>query len=141
MNYNKSIIVGNIVRDPEIKKTKTGISVCIFSVATNHAWKDRDGNKQTDTQFHNVVAYRGAADTIGQYMKKGNEILIEGRNINRSWEGEDGKKRYRHEIVVESFRFGRSPKDKTSHQEPQDAPGEPIGGEVVDGINVDDIPF
>lgn len=141
MNFNKAIIVGNITRDPELRKTAKGLSVCVFSVATNRVWNDKDGQKQQDTQFHNVVAYGKIGETIHQYMKKGSEILVEGRNVNRSWDDKDGNKKYRHEIVLETFQFGASPKGKTGHQEPQTGAGEPTGGDVGGNVVEDDIPL
>jgi single-strand DNA-binding protein len=83
----------------------SGQQVANFSVATNRVYKDKDGNKKEQVEYHNIVAFGRQADLIGQYMKKGKGILVEGRIQTRSWET-DGKKNYRTEIVVENFQFG-----------------------------------
>lgn len=107
MYLNKAIIVGNITRNPEIKALPSGAKVTNFSVATNRTWKEKDGTKKEQTDFHNMLAFGKQAETIAQYCKKGDSILVEGRIQTRSWEDKDGKKRYRTEIVVDIFQFGK----------------------------------
>lgn len=106
MNLNKAFIFGNLTKDPELRSLPSGTKVVSFSVATNRTWKDKNGAKQEDTNFHNVVAFGKQADTIAQYMKKGKSMLVEGRIQNRSWDDKDGTKKYRSEIVLENFQFG-----------------------------------
>jgi len=103
MNLNKAMIIGNLTRDPEIKTTPQGASVASFSVATNFVWNDANGQKQEKAEYHNVVAWRKLADIIGQYLKKGSKIYIEGRLQTRDWTGQDGIKRYRTEIVADNM--------------------------------------
>lgn len=105
MNINKAFIYGNLTRDPELRALPSGQNVANFAVATNRVYKDKDGNKKEQVEYHNVVAFGRQADLIGQYMKKGRPIFIDGRIQTRSWEAE-GKKNYRTEIVVENFQFG-----------------------------------
>jgi single-strand DNA-binding protein len=103
MNLNKAMIIGNLVRDPEIRNTTTGRNVASFSVATSYVWKDQAGAKQEKVEYHNVVAWARLAEIIGQYLKKGSKVYIEGRLQTRDWTGQDGVKRYRTEIIAENM--------------------------------------
>jgi len=103
MNLNKAMIIGNLTRDPEVRTTPQGTSVASFSVATNFIWKDADGQKQERAEYHNVVAWRKLAEIIGQYLKKGSKVYIEGRLQTRDWTGQDGVKKYRTEITAENM--------------------------------------
>jgi len=104
-SLNRAQIIGNVTRDPEMRYTPNGQAVCSFGVATNRRWRDKDGNNQEQTEFHNVVCWQKVAEIISQYVKKGNRIYIEGRLQTRQWEGQDGTKRNRTEIVMEDFVF------------------------------------
>jgi single-strand DNA-binding protein len=106
MYLNKAIIIGNLTRDPELKSLPSGIPVTTFSLATNRVWKDKDGNKQESTDYHNIVVFGRQAETTSQYLKKGSSALIEGRIQTRSWEGNDGVKKYMTEIVADRVQFG-----------------------------------
>src|SRR4030042_1350340 len=103
MNLNKAMIIGNLTRDPEVRTTPQGTSVASFGVATNFVWTDASGQKQEKAEYHNVVAWRKLADIIGQYLKKGSKVYIEGRLQTRDWTGQDGVKRYRTEIIAENM--------------------------------------
>lgn len=105
MYLNKAIIIGNLTRDPEMKALPSGIKVTNFAVATNRTWKDKNGAKQESTDFHNVVVFGRQAEIIAQYMKKGSNIMVEGRMQTRSWDADGGKK-YRTEIIADTFQFG-----------------------------------
>lgn len=106
MYLNKALIVGNLTRDPELKALPSGSKVATFSLATNRVWKDASGTKQESTDFHNIVVFGRQAETCAQYLKKGQSTLVEGRIQTRSWEGTDGKKNYRTEIVADRVQFG-----------------------------------
>lgn len=106
MYLNKAIVIGNLTRDPEIKALPSGIKVASFSVATNRVWKDKNGVKQENVDYHNVVVFGRQAEMVGQYMKKGSSILVEGRMQTRSWDDASGVKKYRTEIVVDRMQFG-----------------------------------
>ena len=107
MNFNKVVIIGNVVADPEAKTTPSGQPVCSLRVATNRIWKDQSGAKQQKTEFHNVVLWRRLAEIASQYLRKGGLVLIEGRLETRSWDDKNtGTKRYRTEIVAESMQLG-----------------------------------
>ena len=98
--------MGNLTRDPELKKMPNGTSVCNFSVATNRVWYDASKQKQEQVEYHNCVAFGKQADNITQYFHKGSKILVEGRLQTNSWDDKaTGKKMYRTEIVVEKFHF------------------------------------
>ena len=106
MYLNKAFVIGNLTRDPEMRALPSGISVTTFSVATNRVWKDKEGNKQEGVDFHNVVVFGRQAETVSQYLKKGSMALVEGRMQTRSWDAQDGTKRYRTEIVADRIQFG-----------------------------------
>jgi len=147
MYLNKVILIGNLTRDPELRALPSGASVTSLGLATNRVWKDTNGEKKEDTQFHNVVVFGKQAETVAQYLKKGSSALIEGRLQTRSWEGQDGQKKYRTEIVADRVQFGPrsagaptgSPvqgEDSGSQAQPKDAIDYPD-----EEINPDDIPF
>ncbi len=98
---NQAEIVGNVSRDPELRQTPNGNSVVSFGVATNYSWKDRSGETQEKTEFHNVVAWDELAQSIADTLKKGRKVYIRGRLQTRSWETPDGNKRYTTEIIAE----------------------------------------
>lgn len=102
-SLNRATILGNLTRDPELRQTPSGQSVCTFGVATNRSWNDAAGNKQEASEFHNVVAWGKLAEICGQYLNKGKKVYIEGRLQTRDWEGQDGIKRYRTEIITENM--------------------------------------
>ena len=107
MYLNKAILIGNLTRDPELRSLPSGIKVCTFSLATNRVWKDKNGAKQESADYHNVVVFGRQAETVAQYMKKGNSILVEGRMQTRSWDDKtSGEKKYRTEIVADRTQFG-----------------------------------
>jgi single-strand DNA-binding protein len=151
MYINKVILYGNLTRDPEMRALPSGMNVCSFSIATNRVYKDRDGNKKEEVEYHNISAFGRQADTIGQYMKKGSSVFIEGRLHTRSWE-KDGQKQYRTEVVADRVQFG--PKSgggsaggagyskNKANEEQQEQGGGGSGIEYPkDDINPDDIPF
>ncbi len=106
MYLNKAFIIGNLTRDPELKALPSGMSVASFSVATNRMWKDASGARQEATDYHNIVVFGRQAETVSQYMKKGSNVFVEGRMQTRSWDGQDGKKQYRTEVVADRVQFG-----------------------------------
>lgn len=107
MYLNKALIAGNLTRDPEIKALPSGVKVCNFSLATNRYWRDKDsGERKEMTEYHNIVVFGRQAELCGQYLVKGKNALVEGRLQTRSWEGTDGQKKYRTEVVADSVQFG-----------------------------------
>jgi len=139
MNLNKVMIIGNVTRDPDVRTTSGGQNVALFSVATNRSWTDPNGGKKEQVEFHSVVAWRKLAEIIGQYVKKGGKIFVEGRLQTRSWDDPSGQKKYRTEIVAENIiMLDRKPTTGEKSAEPAPAP-ESSTGEPE--INVEDIPF
>lgn len=102
--FNKVILIGNLTRDPELRYTPQGTTVCNFGIAVNHKYKQAEEMKEEVT-FINVVVFGKQADTCGQYLNKGRAVLIEGRLQERRWETEDGQKRSRHEVIAQNVRF------------------------------------
>ncbi len=144
MYLNKAIIIGNLTRDPEVKALPSGVKVASFGVATNRVWKDKNGVKQENVDFHNIVVFGRQSEVVGQYMKKGNSILIEGRMQTRSWDDASGVKKYRPEIIADRIQFG--PKSGGGDYKAPAAPEE--DKKAIDTIeypeeeiNPEDIPF
>lgn len=106
MNLNKAVIIGRVTQDPEVKTTPNGTQVANYSVATNRFSKGQDGQKQEFTEYHNIVAWGKLAEITSQYLQKGALVMIEGRLQTRNWEGQDGVKRYKTEIVAENMQMG-----------------------------------
>lgn len=104
-SVNKVIVLGNLGKDPELRHLPNGDAVCNFSLATTESWKDKDGNKQDKTEWHNVVIFRKLAEIAGEYLKKGRPVYIEGRLQTRKWQDKEGKDRYTTEIVADQMQM------------------------------------
>ncbi|MBP9701217.1 MAG: single-stranded DNA-binding protein [Candidatus Pacebacteria bacterium] len=155
MYLNKVFLIGNLTRDPELKSLPTGTKVASLSMATNRTWKDAQGGKKEAVEYHNVVAFAKQAEVLAQYCKKGSSLYVEGRIQTRSWDAADGTKKYRTEIVLESFQFGPkaggapsgnftpAASGMSDQEAPQkDAPADLDTIEYPDEeINLEDIPF
>jgi len=148
MYLNKAMIYGNLTRDPELKSLPSGIQVCSFGLATNRVYNDRDGKRQEQTDYHNVVVFGKQGENCAKYLTKGSSAFVEGRLQTRSWEA-DGHKNYRTEIVADRVQFGprsgggapadggaASGTDATAKSEAPKAPDYP-----EEEINPEDIPF
>lgn len=143
MNFNKVIIVGNLTRDVELRSTPSGQSVANFSVATNRFYTDSSGQKQSDVEFHNVVAWGKLAELCHQYLAKGRMVLIEGRLKTRNWQDQSGQTKYRTEIIAEVIQFGPRPAGTETPASEEQIVEEPIENENKgdEEIKVEDIPF
>ena len=157
MNLNKAFILGNLTRDPDVRALPSGQNVVNFAIATNRVWNDKAGARQEDVQFHNVVVFGRMADTCAKYLSKGKMVLIEGRIQTRSWDAQDGTKKYRTEIVAEAVQLGPrlagqsqqaeggaslTSNREQSGQKPQAKDKEEIPIiEQTEEIDVSDIPF
>lgn len=143
--FSKAIITGNITRDPELRTTPNGANVCSFSVAVNRSFRDSSGNNQESVSFIECVAWGKPAEVINQYAKKGTGILVSGRLEQRSWEGKDGQKRSRTEIVVEDFNFlgGGGNMDGGAANAGASKPAEEVIPEDIsdEPIDLSEIPF
>jgi len=110
MNLNKVYLIGRLASDPEFRTTPSGQEVATLRMATNRVWKDSSsGEKREATEFHSIVVWGRLAQIANQYLNKGAMAMIEGRLQTRSWEGQDGVKRYRTEIVAENLQLGPKP--------------------------------
>jgi len=151
MDLNKAQLIGRLTRDPETRSTQGGQTVTTFSVATGFQWTDKDGQKQERTEFHNVVAWRKLAEICAQYLTKGKQIYIEGRLQTRSWEGQDGQKKYRTEIVADEMIMlgsaggGGAPASQAAPASKPQVASEPAAKAAEapskDEISIEDIPF
>lgn len=128
---NKAILIGNVGQDPEIRYTgdvNNGAKVATFRLATTERYRDRNGNLQEHTEWHNIVVWRNTADVVEKYVKKGTQVYIEGRIRTRSWDDQTGNKRYVTEIVADTLQLlGRRP-DGQSPQGGYQTPGQQQGG-------------
>ena len=153
--FSKAIIAGNLTRDPELRNTPSGATVCSFSVAVNRTYRGADGTNKDEVSYIDCTAWGKQAETIAQYLKRGGGILVSGRLSQRSFEGKDGVKRSRTEIVVEDFNFiggGRDAGDSsyggsTSANSSYTAPASSadmnnIPDDIPEGdIDLSDVPF
>jgi len=105
MSVNKVILVGNLGKDPELKYTPAGAAVVNFSIATSESYKDREGQRQTKTEWHNIVAWRQLAEICGKFLHKGKQVYIEGKITTRKWQDRDGNDRYTTEIVADQMQM------------------------------------
>ncbi len=131
-SLNKAMIIGNLGKDPELKYMPNGKAVASFSIATSQKWKDNDGNQQEKTEWHNVTAFEKLAEIVGEYVKKGSKVYIEGRLQTDQWE-KDGVKHYSTKIIASQMVMlgGKTEKNETEAQpsSQQEAPKD------------DDLPF
>src|SRR6056297_2203586 len=102
---NKAILVGNLGRDPELRQTPSGQSVCNFTLATSETWNDRNGERVERTEWHRIVAWGKTGELCAQYLSKGRTVYVEGRIQTREWEDKDGNKRYTTEINAQNVNF------------------------------------
>ena len=148
--FSKAIITGNLTRDPELRTTPNGASVCSFSVAVNRVYRDSNGEQKEDVSFIDCSAWGKLGEMISQYAKKGSGVLVSGRLDQRSWEDKtSGQKRSRVEIVAEDFNFTGSARDNgssnnfdTSSSSDSEAPVSDIPDDIPEGeIDLSDVPF
>jgi len=147
MDLNKVMLIGNVVRDPDMRTTPSGQTVASFSVATNFSWKDKEGQRQQRAEFHNIVAWRKLGEIVGQYLKKGSKVYLEGRLATRSWDDQNGIKRFRTEITADNMimldKAGASASAAKVQDNPEpDEQPKPAGqGPGEEEIRIEDIPF
>jgi len=157
-DFNQAIIMGNLTRDPELRTTPSGQSVASFAVATNRSWNDPSGEKKDSVEFHDVVAWGKLGELVANYMTKGKKVLVVGRLQTRQWEGTDGAKKQRTEIVATDINFVGGAGDmpdggSVSSEDSSDKPAAKTASKTAkkddvviedmgEGeINLDDIPF
>lgn len=139
---NKVILLGNLGKDPEIRHLDNGRAVTNFTLATSEVYKNKEGNKVTNTEWHNIVLWTPLAEIAEKYLKKGSQVYIEGKITNRSYDDKDGVKRYITEIVGREMTLvGGRPEGSSGGGESQasaSAPAQPVAAEPTD---LDDLPF
>ena len=141
VNFNKIMVIGNLGRDPEMRYTAQGTPVTSFSLATNRVFTDPSGERQTETEWFTIIAWRQLAELCNQYLSKGRRAFVEGRLHSRTWEGNDGKPHFVNEINADRVLFldrpdregGRSEGWATSEDAPPSGEGVPS--------EPDDLPF
>ena len=116
MNLNKVLLIGRLTRDPESKALPSGQSVTNFGLATDRFYNDKSGQRQQQTEFHNIVAFGKLAEITSQYLNKGSLVLIEGRLQTRSWKDNSGSQRYRTEIIAERLQMGPKSANRQNFQ-------------------------
>lgn len=149
MSVNKAILVGRLGQDPELKYTASGTAVTNFSVATNDSWTDKSGQRQERTEWHRIVVWGKQAENCNKYLKKGRQVFLEGSIQTRSWEDQNGNKRYTTEIVAKLVNFLSPPGDRDrEEQEQQHNPNPDNEGNTAnynvasnDNFAADDLPF
>lgn len=155
-SVNKVILVGNLGRDPEVRYMPNGDAACNFSIATTDTWKDKNGQRQERTEWHNIVMYRRLAEIAGEYLKKGRPVYIEGRLQTRKWQTKEGQDRYTTEIIADQMQMlggrdsgGSSTSYDSMNQDQPSAPREraapaaakPAAADSAFDEFDDDIPF
>ncbi|MBN2424147.1 MAG: single-stranded DNA-binding protein [Calditrichaceae bacterium] len=140
---NKAIIIGRLGQDPDMRYAPSGTAIASFSAATNHRMRDSEGNWNEQTEWHNIKAFGKLAEFVGEYLKKGKTIFIEGRLQTSNWEDKNGQRHYKTEIIANEIqligsRDGGSPATKES--EPEEAAA-PVPDAPADNPEEDDLPF
>jgi single-strand DNA-binding protein len=144
---NKVVLVGNAGQDPEVRHLDSGVAVANFSLATNESYKDKNGERVTQTEWHRIVLWRGLAEVAEKYVKKGELLYIEGRLRTRSWDDKDGVKRYTTEVFADAMKMlgKKSEPGSSGQQESVSVPDEDSGAEAHDSMaenpENDDLPF
>lgn len=139
MSVNKVILVGNVGKDPEVRYLENGVAVANFTLATSETYKNKNGEKVTNTEWHNIVIWRGLAEVVEKYVKKGTQLFIEGRIRTRSWDDKDGNKRYTTEIVGDNMQMlGKKSSEEASASQPAAVDNTDIS---TDSEETDDLPF
>lgn len=152
LSLNRAQIIGNLTRDPELRYTPNGQAVASFSIATNRSWQNADGTKQDAVEYHDIVAWGKLGEITAQILTKGKQAYVEGRLQTRSWEGQDGAKRQKTEIVADNvIALGSRGEREISAAPEESVPAEEEKGKSVkkpaksetksEEINIDDIPF
>ena len=144
-SINKVILIGNLGKDPDVRHLENGATVANFPIATSENYKDRKtGEKISQTEWHNIVVWRGLADITERYLKKGDKVYIEGKLRTRSWQDQDGNTKYTTEVVADNLTMlGKSPDNSTSPpSQPATATSSTTQNEDFSGPDdSDDLPF
>ena len=138
---NKVILVGNLGKDPEVRYLENGTAVANFPIATSESYKDREGNRVDQTEWHNIVVWRKLAEIAESYLKKGSQIYLEGKLRTRSWEDQQGNKRYTTEVVADTFTMLGKKEDTQNTQNSFTSSNNSTASEQDKIEEKDDLPF
>ena len=142
---NKVILLGNLGKDPEVRHLENGTAVANFPIATSESYKDKEGNRIDQTEWHNVVAWRKLAEIAESYLKKGSQIYLEGKLRTRSWDDQQGNKRYTTEVVADTFTMLGKRDDAPNNQQSAGSYNTPSKTTQTQQNNIveeeDDLPF
>ena len=138
---NKCMIIGNLGKDPEMRYTANGQAVTTFNVATSRTFNGRDGERREETEWFTVVTWDRLAETCAQYLTKGRQVYVEGRMQTRSWDGNDGVKHYKTELIAQEVKFLGRRDDAGGGGGGGFAPGMAVGSDREGDIDPDDLPF
>ncbi|MGB0932894.1 MAG: single-stranded DNA-binding protein, partial [Lishizhenia sp.] len=151
-SVNKVILIGNLGRDPETRTLENGAKLARFSIATSESYMDKNtGERRENTDWHNIVVWRGLADVAEKYLKKGNKVYVEGKLKTRSWQDENNQTRYATDIVADNMTMlttkaeaqGMGAQESAAPYNAQGTPQKPsqLANELVDNSDDDDLPF
>jgi len=140
---NKAILIGNLGRDPEVRTLESGVKVARFTMATTETYKNKDGVRTDQTEWHNVVLWRGLAEVAEKYLRKGDSVYIEGKISYRQWDDKDGNKRYTTDIVAENMNMlgGARREDPGFGTPPPEKGGGDVASDPPAPEPADDLPF
>lgn len=143
MSLNKVILIGRLGRDPETRYMPNGDAVCNFSIATDESWKDKNGQRQTRTEWHAITMYRKLAEIAGQYLKKGSQVYLEGKIQSRKYTGKDGIERTAYEIVCSEMKMlgSKAEGGEGQHTPPPPQARQQAAAPVPQDDIDDDLPF
>ena len=136
---NKVILVGNLGKDPEVRTLENGAKVANFTLATSESYKNREGQRVTQTEWHNIVLWRGLAEIAEKFLSKGNQVYVEGKIRTRAWDDKDGNKRYTTEILGDNLTMLGGRRDETMAESSPPAATDTPAADVSD--EKDDLPF
>ena len=135
---NKCTIIGNLGADPEMRYTANGSAVTNFNVAASRSYTNAESERVEETEWFSVVTWNRLAETCAQYLEKGRQVYVEGRMQTRSWDGQDGQKRYKTELIAETVKFLGNRNDRPAEGF---TPGMPVGADAEGDLDPDDLPF
>lgn len=138
---NRVILLGNLGKDPEVKTLDSGTKLARFPIATTETYKNRDGEKDSKTEWHNIVVWRGLAEVVEKYVKKGHRIYLEGKIRTRKWQDQDGNNRYSTEVHVDNMTMMGGPREDNQSQPKAESAPSNVEEPPPEPKEGDDLPF
>lgn len=142
-SFNKVILVGNLTRDPEVRVTPSGLSICKIGLAVNRRYRDKDGNDREEATYVDIDSFGKQAEVLGKYLSKGRPLFVEGRLQLDTWESQSGEKRSKLKVVLENFQFlgGRSDNDSSSESYDRSSSASSSQESSQVDEDIEDVPF